>query len=228
METSFYKKPLVCHLAHHCILKANFRDKKTIFNGQDILIKRGSFITGRKQLSIETGLSQQNVRSALKVLKNIGFLTTKSTNRFSIVSIVKYDDYQSSNQPTNQQINQQLTNKQPTTNQQVTTTNNKKNVKNDKKKKAFIETSNEFQLSKLLLDLILKRDLNHKKPDLQEWSKHIDYLIRIDGREPERIKKVINWCQQDDFWMNNILSTKKLRKQFNQLNLKLKKEEEYI
>lgn len=98
----------------------------------------------------------------------------------------------------------------------------------DKDKEFFVESSIEFQLSQLLLDLIIKRDPNYKKPNLQEWSKHIDYLIRLDKRVPKNIKEVITWCQEDDFWQNNILSTQKLRKQFNQLNLKLKKSEEYI
>ena len=82
--------------------------------------------------------------------------------------------------------------------------------------------SNEYELSKLLFDLIKKRNPNHKEPNLESWAKHIDLMIRIDKRTIEEIRGCINWCQQDSFWQNNILSTAKLRKQFDTLYLKAK------
>lgn len=78
-------------------------------------------------------------------------------------------------------------------------------------------------LSQLLFDLILKRRPNFKKPNLTTWAKSIDLMIRVDKRNPDEIEKVIKWCQADEFWQNNILSTAKLRKQFDQLALKANK-----
>ena len=85
----------------------------------------------------------------------------------------------------------------------------------------YSDTSIELELSKLLLDKILLRDPKYKLPDLQKWAKQIDLLIRIDKRDIEEVRKVIVWCQKDDFWQNNILSAKKLREQFSQLVLKM-------
>ena len=48
-------------------------------------------------------------------------------------------------------------------------------------------------------------------------------MIRRENRAPDDIEHVIDWCQQDDFWKSNILSTVKLRKQFDQLSMKMKK-----
>ena len=79
------------------------------------------------------------------------------------------------------------------------------------------------RLALLLLDLIIERNPKHKKPNLRKWEIHIDRLIRIDKRKPEIIEQVIRWCQSDDFWQDNILSTEKLRKQFDQLFLKMNK-----
>ena len=42
-------------------------------------------------------------------------------------------------------------------------------------------------------------------------------MIRIDKRTPDKIREVIDWCQADDFWCKNILSTNKLRKQYDKL-----------
>jgi phage replication O-like protein O len=94
------------------------------------------------------------------------------------------------------------------------------------KKTSFSPNSAEYGLAKLLFDLILKRDSGHKHPDLEMWAGHIDDLIRLDGRKPDDIKTVIVWCQsgkttESKFWMNNILSTDKLRQQFDTLRLKM-------
>jgi phage replication O-like protein O len=81
-----------------------------------------------------------------------------------------------------------------------------------------------LKLSKKLFSLILQNDPKAKTPDFEKWSEHIEKLIRIDERTPEEITRVIQWVQRDDFWAPNILSTKKLRKQFPQLWIKFKKQ----
>lgn len=111
----------------------------------------------------------------------------------------------------NQQSNQQLTNKP----QKSTTINNVKNVKKVKNPaKFFAEDSPELKLAKFLWEEMKKRGCEDKKPDLQKWAINIDYLLRLDKREPRRIAEVIRWCQQDEFWKKNIRSTNKLRTQW--------------
>lgn len=87
----------------------------------------------------------------------------------------------------------------------------------------YKDNSIELQLSKLLFEKIKERNLNYKEPDFQKWAYEIDLMIRIDKRNPEDIERVTTWCQQDSFWQNNILSTAKLRKQYDQLFLKMEK-----
>jgi len=96
--------------------------------------------------------------------------------------------------------------------------------KNDKNEKnEYGRNSHELRLSELLLNLILERRNGFKRPDLQKWARNIDRMLRVDKRDPEEIERVIKWCQADEFWQNNILSTGKLRKQFDQLALKMNK-----
>ena len=131
-DEGWYQKPLIAHLAIHLILKANYKEKKIIFNKSEMIIKRGEFVTGRDTLKRETGLTLQNIRTALRVLVNCQFLTIKSTNKFSIITICNYEQYQDNLDQSNQQTNQQVTSKQPASNQQVTTNNNDNKLKNDK------------------------------------------------------------------------------------------------
>jgi hypothetical protein len=89
----------------------------------------------------------------------------------------------------------------------------------------FSDNSYELRLAKLLFNFIKKRNPNHKEPNFQTWAKQIDYMLRIDKRTFADVRRIIAWCQSDSFWQNNILSTKKLRDQFDQLTLKMKEKQ---
>lgn len=72
----------------------------------------------------------------------------------------------------------------------------------------------------LLADLMVKNGA--RKPSINDgWLSEMERLNRIDGRDWDEIHKVIRWCQQDSFWRTNILSPSKLRKQYDQLKLKM-------
>ena len=95
---------------------------------------------------------------------------------------------------------------------------------NDKsKKKEFSNDSQEIALAGLLLEKLLERNPTMRKPNIQSWAKHIDLMHRIDKRSFEDIRKILLWSQNDDFWQDNILSTHRLREQYDQLFLKAKK-----
>ena len=81
----------------------------------------------------------------------------------------------------------------------------------------------EIELASRLFTSIKTRNPGHREPDIKAWAKHIDLMLRVDKRDPAEIEKVIDWCQADTFWQNNILSTEKLRKQYDQLVLKMGK-----
>lgn len=119
MNWEWYKDSNTKGVFIHCLLKANWKDGK--FEGK--VIKRGSFVTGRKKLAEELELSEQQVRTALKHLISTNEITIATTNKYSVITIVNYELYQQ----VNQQTNQQLTNNQPTTNQQLTTIEEYKN-----------------------------------------------------------------------------------------------------
>lgn len=126
------------HVYTYLLLSANYEDKKW----RGILVSRGSFISGINSLSENLGLSKQSIRTCLNHLKSTGEITIKSTNKFSIITICKYDDYQiisdEANTQTNNQTNIPSTRNQQTTNKQPTTT---KNIRN-KEGKEFKEGKN--------------------------------------------------------------------------------------
>ncbi len=98
-------------------------------------------------------------------------------------------------------------------------------VKNDthKRKKETKESPNPdgIRMSELLFNLIQRRNPGHKKPNIKTWAIYIDKMIRLDHRSIEDIERIIRWCQEHEFWQNRILSTEKLRKQYDQLKLQM-------
>lgn len=103
----------------HCLLCANWKEGK--FEGE--IIPRGSFVTSLKSLSEDLGMTIQEVRTSLKHLILTNEITSKSTNKYRIISIVNYELYQQ----VNKQPNNQLTNNQQSTNNQLTTIEEYKN-----------------------------------------------------------------------------------------------------
>jgi biotin operon repressor len=116
----------------HLIISANYEDGR--FRGHEV--KRGQVVTGRKELADKLSLTQQNIRTALDKLKSTSEITIKSTNRFSIITVVNYNTYNDVqpgiNHQISQPVNQQSTNSQPTVNQQLTTS---KNIRKKERKK---------------------------------------------------------------------------------------------
>jgi hypothetical protein len=164
------------------------------------------------------GLSEQQYRSARKRLARWGFATFKPTTRGTVAMLLD-DRVYDINEARDQRTGNELTTDGPRTASGRATTN--KNEKKEKKEKKYPADSDERRLSELLLNLLLERKPDFHRPDIERWAGEIDRMIHRDGRLPERIEAVIRWCQADPFWSNNILSTAKLRKHFDRLELEM-------
>lgn len=113
----WYKNNNVKVVFLHLLLMANH--EPNVWQG--ILINRGQVVISSLKLSETLGLSRQKVRTALDNLKITNEITTKSTNKYILVTITNYDKYQGGVLVDNQQTNQQ-------TNTQITTNKNDKNI----------------------------------------------------------------------------------------------------
>ena len=121
LDWEWFNKSEAVHLFLYLVLKANHKDGQW----QGIDVKRGQFITSFGKVSTDTGISLQTIRTLLKKFEKTNEINIQTTNKFTIVTICKYECYQQENEPTNTQ----LTNEQQTTNNQLTTNKNDKNNK---------------------------------------------------------------------------------------------------
>lgn len=130
VDWEWFTSPSTLQLFIYLLLRANKEDKKC----RGILIKRGQLVTSVATISEETKLSTQQVRTSLNRLKSTNEITSKTTNKFTLVTVCKYESYQlyeEVEQQTKQQALQQTNNKQITNKQQQL--KNNKNIRNNKK-----------------------------------------------------------------------------------------------
>jgi len=162
-EKGYINKPAYVSLWVNLLLLANHKEKEVMWNGNLIVIKRGQFITGRKELSKLTGIPETTIERILKVFKNGHQIEQQTYNKYRLITILNWDRYQ---EPDNKR----------TTNGQQTDTN-----KNVRRKEVLGETS-----SPVLKDN-LKEDMswNKQADDFEEGYVDLDG----DGSLAEEKKK---------------------------------------
>jgi hypothetical protein len=122
-DKPYYKDSEFIHLWIHLLLCANHSEAEYL-NGYDIVkLKKGQFITGRKKLSFETGISESKIERILKVFESEQQIEQQTNSRNRLISIVSWDKYQQSEQQTDS--------KRTASGQQVNTNNNNKNNKEE-------------------------------------------------------------------------------------------------
>ena len=128
IEWQWFGNSECVHLFIYVLLKANHADK--MWQGHEV--KRGQLITSIANLSANTGISQRSIRTLLKKFQNTGEIEVKTTNKFTLITLCKYECYQVVEEENDKQNGTQPTNKRQTTDKQLTTNKNYKNDKNYK------------------------------------------------------------------------------------------------
>lgn len=212
-----------------CLMKASHKERKFLFNGKEIHVSSGEFVTGRDAIAKEFNegvmRDQQIVGRTLwrwmKKFEEEQMLSIKSTTKYSVISIKNWDEYQGSDQ--------QVSNNRPSTVQQVSTNKNVKNDKNDKNvnsnnsrksdKRTYDEDSIHYQLATLFFEEVKKNNPEARTPNFNTWSDDIRKMMELDGRKESQVRNMIQWSQENEFWKGIILSAKKLREKYDQMKV---------
>lgn len=235
-EWEWYSDINTTRLFIHLLLTVKFKD--TPYKGK--IIPRGSISTTIAKLSEETALTPKEVRTACEHLVNTGEISKKTTNRETIIKVHNYDIYQDRESDEGQAKGKQRANERQANGERTeeeckeaeegkkdnslseqNSDEEKPDLKPKKPKTVYAEDSDEMKLTMLLFDRMRQNNPDCKEPNFQVWCKHIDRMIRLDGRTPKDIQTIIILSQKDPFWQSNILSTEKLRAQYDQLVLKM-------
>ncbi|MEM8060040.1 hypothetical protein Q4R27_15410 [Morganella morganii subsp. sibonii] len=251
MDSRLYRDSQAVHLWLHLILKANHTDEEVNTDIGMMIVRRGQMITGRPTLVSETFIPDNKVKSLLRTFESKGMINIESKGRkFSLISIVKYDDFQSQNCPTdvqqmsnaNTSKNAPLSNVCPTDVQRLSINNNNilnTNVFNDRpriskssprkaKPEAAVSspkgdkwgTADDLKAAQWIFQLITRISPSAKTPNWSGWANDVRLMREQDGRTHSDICQMFKFANQDNFWKSNILSPAKLREKWTQLEAK--------
>lgn len=211
------------------LMKASHSGNRFLFNGQEVVVSSGQLVTGAHALAFEfnEGVPRDNQVTWRKLwrwvkrFENAQMLTIKSTNKYSVISILHWSEYQLND-------NQMTTQVQPNDNP-VTTIKNAENAKKESSShksanRTYDDQSKELRAATKLWELIQRNNPKAKQQDLQKWADVFRLMHERDNRSWKDIGTLIQWSQNDSFWSSNILSANKLRKQFDQLTAKMNQE----
>lgn len=169
-------KPEYVALWIHILTNANFTPKE--FENQTI--PAGSLVIGLSKLAAEVGLSVAKVRTILRNLNGTE-LTIKTSNKFSIISISKWNEYQG--------VDKQTTNKTQSNDKQLTT------IKEGKKERRENNTPLNPPKGKItkpddVTDQVWKDFVEHRR------KKKAVITATVLSRIRSEVEKV-GWCMDD-------------------------------
>ena len=128
-------------------------------------IPRGSFPSSLSELSKETGLTENEVRTAIKHLKSTGEITSKSHSKFTVFTVKNYDLYQSDNKQNYNESTGEITSKSQSINEQI--------------------TSKSQAVNELLTSTILKEDKNERIKEVKKENKKEDNTLPLSPSQEE-------------------------------------------
>lgn len=137
----WFTEPLTAHFFEYCCLKANYKDRT--WKGETI--KRGAFATSLERMSLETGLSVRQVRTAIKNLTETGEITSKATSKYTIISVCNYDIYQQSEDEERQTNDKQKTSKRQANDKQTTNERQTNDKQTTSKRQTIIESIEDIE-----------------------------------------------------------------------------------
>ena len=170
-----------------------------------------------------TTLSRYKQDNAIEQLENAGILEkdvrgipAKRYFRLDYKSLANkiVNNSQTSVQKNDKQVFKKLATNKERTNKQ----SNRQSIESpDSTNVKYDDDSPYLGLAKHLFTKVKENNSKAREPNFQNWADDIRKLVEIDGNTVEEVKEVIDWCQSDSFWKNNVMSANKLRNQFPKL-----------
>lgn len=166
-----------------------------------IKLEIGQAVTSIREISAQTGISMQSVRTAIKHLKSTQEITQCTHGKFSVFTIQNYTEYQGDNTTSNKQVTQS----QHTANTEVTQTLILRNqeVKKSRKEKDIpygISKKKYGEFENVLLDGQEHGKLVDSLGDIgaAEYIERLSaYLAQTGHRYKSHYATLLNWWRKD-------------------------------
>lgn len=210
-DNAIMQKPKILAVFVYLLLNACHEEQKFLWNGEEITICPGQLITGRKKMSDQLNLSESCIRNAIFTLKATNTIAIKTTNKFSLVSILNWHKYQDeTTNKTTSEIANRATNKRPTKGQQNDHIQEEKNVENSITKVIQDkDTSSKKDFGNQRVNIVLDEFTKRWRSPIDRKPRQVAQIIRqkiekfiAEAGQPgtdENFRKVVIWlCDRVD------------------------------
>lgn len=157
LHRKIWDNPIVTKDADHLavwiwlLTNATHRERDIVFAGKRSKIVPGEVVCGRKMIAEETGVCESKVNRILQAFKSEQQIEQRTDRQKSVISIVRWDEYQKSEQQNEQRLNNDRT----TSEQRVNTIQECKIDKNERSL-SLLRTWNDENVSEKYRDNLEK------------------------------------------------------------------------
>lgn len=185
----------------YCLMKASGLDTGEIQGYQEVKLKRGQFIFGLKQASKDLKMGTKSIRTCIIKLQKWGNIGKQSGNRFSIITVLNYNNYNPLANEKGKQKGKRVASKWQTSGKQVASQASKKgNIKEGIKEREEGKESKERYK-----DFVLLSQNEYKKLISQFGEKttnhYIERLNNYIGSKGKSYKShyytLLNWIDKN-------------------------------
>ncbi|MEW4224003.1 DnaD domain-containing protein [Rossellomorea marisflavi] len=126
LQSDIFQNEKLLKVFMYCLLKASHSEYKQLVGMKVVELNPGQFVFGRSKAASEMNMKESTVWMYIKLLEKLGSISINSNNKFSVITVDKWEDYQSQESDGEQQNDNKITTKK----QQNNTNKNLKNLKN--------------------------------------------------------------------------------------------------
>lgn len=168
LDWRWYSDPIVSRVFLHLLLKATYKDASWQYEN----LEAGQLITSSDSIAKELNLSRQQVRTALNKLNSTNEITSKSTNKYTVITVNNWANFQDLNETSTNKATNKLTINQPSINQQSTTSKESKEYKEGKEINNNISSEQDEPAREPVIKLLLSNSTYYPiyEEDVAMWQ----------------------------------------------------------
>ena len=91
----------------YCLLKASHTEHKVVIGRQEVLLQPGQFVFGRFEAAAKLNMAPTTVYRIIIWLREHGNIALQTSNKFSIITIVNWQSYQSADDESGQHMDRE-------------------------------------------------------------------------------------------------------------------------
>lgn len=209
----------------YLLLKATHKPIKVDARGELLSLQPGELVFGRKKAAIELDTTEKKIRTALAYLEKNEIVAIRATKRYSVISIMNWDTYQSDLEGDGHDEGHERAMRGPCEGHERATKQECKNIRTKEREEnllvatgvatprkpprnmpdpKYAEFAKRFQV-------YIRDQLGSVAPKItdaliQNSAIELDRAVRIDGLDWGAIQKALRWGVSDSFWSRNLLS----------------------